>query len=634
MNRNSINHPLLGIVIGVFLASVSAIVLYKVVKSHRLIKPAVSLKNAPPVPRAPDNVSAKNELITLNSEIYKDLGKFGQDWYVDGKKGSDENGDGSSLSPWKTIGKGINGLKPGDALLISAGVYQEQLNINRGGTEEHHILIGPKGDGEVIIDPSMELKEWGVYDASKHIYQATYPSKPTAIVVDEIPLYPEFSLSNINPGTWFYDNNKKIIYLCLPGVVNPVSHEIGVIADDKDQNGILVYGCNYITFYGLTIRYSGGRGIAIMGNNNKIEKCTFKFNGVTGLSIFNDGGTISKNNQVIKNRIYYNIMRNWPRGRYKSGGWGAGATSQGATNTQFVDNIVHNNGGEGLVAYGGEGGTIIKDNIVYDNWSVNIYIDNQPNGTIERNLVYCNEPNKNDLYNNEDDNLADGKNLKRLRAIGIMTADENYGLNPPANLNNILIANNIIIDCRMGISHYGQAQNSGLKNVLVAHNTIIVPNVKVIDEEYAGIKVPYNNGNNLNTLYRNNIVYASNPQTYLLVIETNPLELGNNFSGVAFDHNLWYHSCRETPFHIGPKWTNNFNLDFNDWLKKNPTDLYANPMLNNTVIYSAEVANLKLGSPAINAGLFVEKVDKDYYDRMRIIKNPTIGAIEFIQTNE
>ena len=28
------------------------------------------------------------------------------------------------------------------------------------------------------------------------------------------------------------------------------------------------------------------------------------------------------------------------------------------------------------------GGTVLQDNIVYDNWSVNLYLDNQPNGTI------------------------------------------------------------------------------------------------------------------------------------------------------------------------------------------------------------------------------------------------------------
>jgi len=589
------------------------------------------IKKAPPVPMAPDIFPAKNEVVTLDPKIYKDLGKFGQDWYVDSKKGSDENGNGSSLSPWKTIRKGIGRLKPGDALIISAGVYRERLDVSRNGTEERPILIGPKGDGEVIIDASLEIKDWEVYDKNRGIYQAACPFKPTAIVVDEQPFYQEFSLSSVNSGTWFYDSNKRIIYISIPQPGDPLAHEIGVISDDKNANGILVYGYNYLTFYGLTVKYAGGRGIAIAGSNNRIEKCTFKFNGLAGISVFSEGG-VSKNNQVIKNRVYYNVMRNWQSGRYKTGGWGAGAGSGGASGTQFIGNIVHNNGGEGILAYKGEGGTVIKDNVVYDNWSVNIYIDNQPNGIIEKNLVFCHEPNENDLYNNGDNDPSDNKNFRRLRAIGIMTADENYGLNPPAN--NIFIANNIIIGCRIGISHYGQAQNSGLKNVLVAHNTIIVPNSTGIDEEYIGIKVPYNNGNNLNTIYQNNIVYASHPQTYLLVIETNPLGLGNNFTGVTFDHNIWYHSSREMPFHIGPKWTNNFNTDFKGWQKRNPADLYADPMLNDVSSYSAEGANLKSGSPAINAGLSVERVDKDYYNRPRMIENPTIGAVEFMQKNE
>ena len=600
-------------------------------KYETTIKPDMSIKEAPPLPKTPDNLFTKNEIVTLDPETYKKLGITGRDWYVDIKKGSDEGGDGTSLSPWRTIGKGINSLSPGDALLISAGIYRERLNISKGGTEERRILIGPKGDGEVIIDPSVELKEWSVYDATRGVYQANCPFKPTAVVVDEKPFYPEFPLSNVNSGTWFYDNNKKTIYVCIPGGENPASHEIGVISDDKDQNGILAFDCNYITFYGLNVRYAGGRGIVISGNNNRVERCTFEFNGCGGVSI---AGETSKNNQVVKNHIFYNFMRNWPRGRYKSGGWGAGAYSHDAVNTQFIGNVVHNNGGEGLLTYGGQGGTTFRDNVVYDNWSVNIYIDNQPNGIIERNFIFCHDPNQNDLYNNGDDNPSDGKNFRRLRAIGIMTADEDYSLNPPANLNNILIANNIIIDCRMGISHNAEVHSSGLKNVLFAHNTIIIPNSKGIDEEYVGIKVPYNNGNNVNTIYRDNIIYASHPQTYLLAIETNPLGLGNNLTGVTFDHNLWYHASREMPFHIWSQLANNFDTNFKAWQKSNPTDLYADPMLNGVSGYSAQKAELKTGSPAINAGLFIEKIAEDYYNRQRTIKNPTIGAVEFVQKNE
>lgn len=610
MNKNNIIHLLLGVIIGIFLTSASALVLYKVIKKHpsinfssvkKQLKRNMVLKSvAPSIPKAPNILPDNTETLTLEKD--KKLGIIGQNWYVDGKKGSDQNGDGTLFLPWKTIGKALSRLKAGDALLISAGVYRERLNSGIKGIEGSPIIIGPRGDGKVIIDASVEVKDWTVYD--RGIYQAACPFKPTAVVVDEQPFYPEFSLSNVNPGTWFYDNYKKNIYICTTKKDNPASHEIGIIADDKDQNGILLWGSNYITLYGLTVKYASGRGIVIKGSNNIIEKCTFKFNGLAGISVYSEGEA-SKNNQVIKNRVYYNVMGNWPRGRYKTGGWGSGAGSGGASGTQFIGNIVCNNGGEGILAYKGEGGTIIRDNIVYDNWSVNIYIDNQPNGTIEKNLVFCHKPDKNDLYNNGDDTPADNKNFRRLRAIGIMTADEDYGLNPPANLNNILIANNIIIGCRMGLSHYGQAQNSGLKNVSVTNNTIIVPNARGVDEEYIGIKVPYNNGNNLNTIYRNNIVYASHPQTYLSVVETNPLGSGNILSGVTFDRNLWYHSSREKPFNIGPIWTNNFTTDFIGWQKINPTDSYADPMLNNVAGYSIESASPKPGSPAISAGLSI-----------------------------
>src|SRR5262249_50724604 len=176
--------------------------------------------------------------------------------------------------------------------------------------------------------------------------------------------------------------------------------------------------------------------------------------------------------QVVKNEVFHNFMKNWPRGRdgFKWGGWGSGIGIQATPRALVQGNVVHKNGGEGITSYLGAGGVVVRDNVVYDNWSVNIYMDNQPNGVIENNYVYSHEPDGQDLYNGDPD-PSDGQSWKRLRPIGIMTADEDYGGSPAATLDNVSVANNVVVNCRKGFSHYAAAAGWGLTNVQGLVNT-------------------------------------------------------------------------------------------------------------------------------------------------------------------
>ena len=104
------------------------------------------------------------------------------------------------ISP-KTIAKGISQLKAGDTLVISAGRYKECFWVRCKGTADNRILIGPAGNGEVIIDASADITGWEPYKGQ--IYKAYCEFRPAALVVDECPLFPEFSLGSMNEGRWF-----------------------------------------------------------------------------------------------------------------------------------------------------------------------------------------------------------------------------------------------------------------------------------------------------------------------------------------------------------------------------------------------------------------------------------------------
>ena len=74
-------------------------------------------------------------------------------------------------------------------------------------------------------------------------------------------------MSEIKRGEWYYDGED--IYLYVPDGNNPSLHDIGVIEDNKYHPGIFLNHAQYVTIYGLTVKYAGGHGISILGSHNK-----------------------------------------------------------------------------------------------------------------------------------------------------------------------------------------------------------------------------------------------------------------------------------------------------------------------------------------------------------------------------
>lgn len=63
----------------------------------------------------------------------------GVTYYVDGASGHDTSGDGSSGSPWKTIGKAASVAQAGDTVKIRSGTYRETVTPANSGTAGNYI---------------------------------------------------------------------------------------------------------------------------------------------------------------------------------------------------------------------------------------------------------------------------------------------------------------------------------------------------------------------------------------------------------------------------------------------------------------------------------------------------------------
>lgn len=81
--------------------------------------------------------------------------------YVVAPNGNDSN-PGTKDAPWKTLKKACQTLKPGDAVYLRAGTYEEILAPQRSGEEGNYILYAAfPGETPAIDGKNVKLPEWG-----------------------------------------------------------------------------------------------------------------------------------------------------------------------------------------------------------------------------------------------------------------------------------------------------------------------------------------------------------------------------------------------------------------------------------------------------------------------------------------
>lgn len=77
-------------------------------------------------------------------------------FYVRGD-GNDEADGLSVAAAWKTLGRAVAGLKPGQTLYIEPGVYEEDLKVTLEGSESAPIVVKGRGTGAVVLRGDVQL---------------------------------------------------------------------------------------------------------------------------------------------------------------------------------------------------------------------------------------------------------------------------------------------------------------------------------------------------------------------------------------------------------------------------------------------------------------------------------------------
>ena len=163
-------------------------------------------------------------------------------------------------------------------------------------------------------------------------------------------------------------------------------------------------------------------------------------------------GSNSSDITIDGNEVYDNVLENQLRNM--SGGWGQALAVNKTNGATITNNRVYRNYGEGIDFVVADNG-VARDNEVFDNFSVGIYLDNARDMTIDRNFVYSTGDTR--FYRDGDP------------AAGIGIANENYSVTSPST--DIVISNNIVLNTKWGFYYGAYGLGGGLKNTSVTNNT-------------------------------------------------------------------------------------------------------------------------------------------------------------------
>jgi hypothetical protein len=236
---------------------------------------------------------------------------------------------------------------------------------------------------------------------------------------------------------------------------------------------------------------------------------------------------------------------------------------------------------------------LIEGNVIYDNWALNIDLDQCSYTTIQKNLV----------YGTPDESWFRGSSKP---STGIMLSNEGIkdssgNIYPIGHdrkvINNIVVGSGASLYFWNGDGTGGGLPTSALKNDLIANNTFVTSG--------RGIKIdpgPHSNSRIINNL----------------IISTGDL-VGSmdSTSGITLANNLWSMSPPSS--------------------MSSPTDIIGNPLLvdPNHVLKAGEVLpdwyRLRSGSPAIGKGASLAEITIDFWGSSRPSRQPDIGAHEFTQ---
>ena len=263
-----------------------------------------------------------------------------------------------------------------------------------------------------------------------------------------------------------------------------------------------------LSLSGLEVYNSRKNGIVVWGGSKiRIKDCIIHDCVESGVLGTYTQPFIVNDVTIDHCQVYHTALVNFPANPKNL--WPPAIFANGAVDFKVYSCTVDDNDGEGI-DFDRCMNSSMQANRVFDNYSVNLYLDNGVDCAILGNLSYCTDNRK---------FFRDGQ-----PASGIQVAIEPHTLNfPTIGLHRIRIADNMVTNCRYGISYGKYGLGGGVQDLTVENNTVIGATQALVhipdDPSHSGLA------------FRNNVMVQKNGHQ---MTDTPGIR------DLHADHNMWF----------------------------------------------------------------------------------------------
>ncbi|MFQ5342337.1 MAG: cellulase family glycosylhydrolase [Anaerolineae bacterium] len=358
----------------------------------------------------PDPASANQEIIDLFAEFAMPDPVSGLTYYL-GQTGCSDTGPGDDQTPFCSFETAVSRLRPGDTLIIKAGIYTDRLVVSGlAGTTGAPITIRGESRDAVIFDGGC-------------------PSFPCSI--------------NDTPN---WDRN-------WDGMVN-------------------VTGGNYLTISDLAVRNDIGYGIVVNGGTGTIIKNTLiDGTGNGGLIVQEDPVNVAVVGNEVRNT---NLGWRDESGAFRGGDHEAISIIR-ASEFVVANNYVHDVLEEGIDVKESSTDGAVHHNFVERTCAVGIYINEAHDVQVYRNQVRRSGSIRTDDGQEAlcASHPVYGQFFGEYYGDGILLAVGDLGDLSQGRLSNIHVFQNVVSDCHLnGLQFWDQLKESGIGSGTMTGNRV------------------------------------------------------------------------------------------------------------------------------------------------------------------
>ncbi len=265
----------------------------------------------------------------------------------------DDGATGTEAAPFQTLMKAATVAKPGDTVLVKAGVYPGGMGIGCNGAEGQPITFKPAGDGPVRFLGRMEpvtgfalaegKQKTYVADVTGDVAGVAVDRDTTRLVVEGLTRVQSAEEVEAQAQRWFHDKEAGKLYVNYLNAPFAAEHTIHVLRDGSGLN----VGGSWLVVEGFTISGFSNAGVAVGGGqhivlrNLRVSLCGFPWGGC--VSFYQTNGV------TIEDCVLFRA--------------GNGVMAQQVKDTKLLHSTIYRTRAHGVIMYEAEG-TVLRNNII------------------------------------------------------------------------------------------------------------------------------------------------------------------------------------------------------------------------------------------------------------------------------